>query len=304
MAVLLALLAAAANAFATVLQRIGVEEAAPGHTGRHLMARVLRRPVWFAGLALTTASFLLQALALSQGDLSTVQPVMVTELLFLLAILALWFRRSLGWREWLGALGTVVGLGLFLGMSAAGGGHARPDHLDWFFLLVASGGAVLLATVAAQRGPRAWRAACFGFAGGIAFALTAAFVKTAADLWPRGPLVVLVHWQAYGVAAAGLVGLVLSQHALQAGPVAASQSALLIVNPLSSIVMGVWLFGDHLHDTGGLRFGLEALGLACMFASLFLLSHSPLIAADAPEEQLSAGRAPLGADPAGGLSRP
>lgn len=285
-------MAAAANALATVLQRIGVEEAAPHQSGQKLMASVLRRPIWFAGLALTTASFLLQALALSVGDLSSVQPVMVTEILFLLAILGIWFRQKLGWREWVGAVGSASGLGIFLALSEAGGGQTRPDTDDWVLLLLAAGGGILLATGAAQRGPRPWRAAAFGVAGGVAFALTAAFIKTVADLWSSGLAVVFEHWQTYGVAVAGFAGLVLSQHALQAGPVAASQSALLVVNPISSIVMGVWLFGDHLHHAG-FRLGLEFAALAVMFASLLLLSTSPLIAAGNTEEQLSAGRPPF-----------
>lgn len=290
MALVLAVLAAAANALATVLQRIGVEDAAEDRAVMHLVASVLRRPIWFAGLGLAAASFLLQAMALSLGDLSTVQPIMVTELLFLLVILSVWFHRTLGWREWLGAIGTAVGLGLFLAMSAAGGGHGRPTRLDWILLLVASGGAIVVSSLAAQRGPRWWRAACFGVGGGVAFALTAAFVKTAADQWSRGPLFALTHWEAYSVAAAGLVGLVLSQHALEAGPVAASQSALLVVNPLSSIVIGIWLFGDHLR-TGGVRLGFEAAGLGAMFISLLVLAGSPLVNTTVQEEQLSGSRA-------------
>lgn len=292
MAVIFALLAAAANALATVLQRIGVEEAAPHQAGERLMASVLRRPIWFAGLALTIASFLLQAIALAVGDLSSVQPVMVTELLFLLAILALWFRRKLGWREWTGAVGTVAGLGAFLAVSAARAGTSRPQAEDWILLLAASLGAIGLSASGARRGPRAWRAAAYGFAGGIAFALTAAFIKSVAEVWSHGLLSVFSHWQTYGIAVAGLGGLVLTQHALQTGPVAASQSALLVVNPISSIIMGVWLFGDHLHTTGG-RLAGEFAALAVMFASLLLLSSSPMIAAGAAEEQLSSGRPPL-----------
>lgn len=290
MGLVLAVLAAAANALATVLQRIGVEDAADERAGRGLVASILRRPIWFAGLGLAALSFLLQALALSRGDLSAIQPVMVTELLFLLGILSIWFHRTLGWREWLGAFGTAFGLGLFLATSRAGGGHARPSAANWVLLLAASGGALVVSVVAAQRGPRWFRAAAYGVGGGIAFALTAAFVKTAADQWARGPFYAFTHWQAYSVAAAGLIGLVLSQHALEAGPVAASQSSLLVVNPLSSIVMGIWLFGDHLHLRGD-RLGLEAIGLFCMFISLFILSSSPLVNASAQEDQLSRPRA-------------
>ncbi len=283
---MLALLAAAANALATVLQRIGIEEAGDrGRRGSGLMAGVVQRPVWLAGLGLATASFLLQAIALSLGDLSTVQPVMVTELVFLLVILGIWFHGGIGWREWFGVSGTAIGLGVFLAASSAGGGHERPEAADWVLLLVAAGVAIALAIALARRGSRSWRAACFGVAGGISFALTAAFVKTAADQWGHGPLFVLSHWEAYAVAVSGLSGLVISQHALGAGPVAASQSSLLIVNPISSIVMGIWLFGDRLRLAGG-REALELVFLGVMFVSLSVLSHSPLIAAGAREERL------------------
>jgi drug/metabolite transporter (DMT)-like permease len=221
MAIVLALLAAGANALATVLQRLGLEESAQG-AGQGIVARIVRQPVWFAGLGLATVSFLLQAIALSLGDLSTVQPVMVTELLFLVVIISFWFHRRLGWREWIAVVGTSVGLGIFLGVSAAVGGHERPQTEDWTWLLVASVGAIVVASSLARRGSRSWRAACFGFAGGVAFALTAAFVKTAADQWGRGPWYVLSHWEAYAVAISGLSGLFISQHALDAGPVAAS----------------------------------------------------------------------------------
>lgn len=293
MAIVLALLAAGANALATILQRVGIEEVGAS-SARRLMTSVLRRPVWVAGLALATASFLLQAVALSLGDLSAVQPVMVTELVFLLVILGIWFHRPLGWREWIGVVGTSAGLGVFLGLSSAVGGHQHPRGEDWLLLLVASVGGMVVASLFARRGPRSWRAACYGVAGGIAFALTAAFVKTTADEWVRGPLFVLTHWQAYAVAIAGLSGLLISQHALEAGPVAASQSALLIVNPLASIVMGIWLFGDRLRLSGG-RELVEGVFLGVMFFSLYVLSHSPLIMSSARDERLTAMPRPAGA---------
>jgi drug/metabolite transporter (DMT)-like permease len=290
MAIVLALLAAGANALATVLQRLGVEEATSGR--QHpaaLITALLRRPIWFAGLALTMVSFLLQAIALSLGDLSTVQPVMVTELLFLAVILGGWFKLVFGVREWFGIAGTVAGLGTFLLLSSARGGHQRPDQLDWALLLAACGGAILLSMLLGTRGGRSWRAACLGTGGAIAFALTAAFIKTAADLWNRGPLGILLHWQTYGIAIAGALGFIVTQHALEAGPVAASQSALLIVNPLSSIVMGIWLFGDRL-QTADERGPAEVIAVVVMFASLYLLSHSPLIADEGAEERLSSSR--------------
>ena len=288
---MLALLAAGANALATVLQRLGIEEASPSlASSRALMASLLRRPIWFAGLALTTVSFLLQAVALSIGNLTTVQPVMVTEILFLVIILGTWFHQALGWREILGAMGTTAGLGVFLAVSSSTPGREHPSHSDWVLLLIACIGGFAVSILAGHRGPRWWRAAAYGVGAGVSFALTAAFIKTAADQWSQGPIHLLTHFEAYGIVVAGLSGLIISQHALEAGPVAASQSTLLVVNPIASIVMGKWLFDDQSRASGG-RAIVEALALAVMFAALFVLSSSPLVATGA-EERLSTSSYP------------
>lgn len=287
MAIVLALIAAGANALATIMQRIGVEEATRANaSSRALIAGVLRRPIWFMGFVLIATSFVLQAFALSLGNLSTIQPIMVTEILFLVIILGLWFQKTLTLTDWLSAIGTSAGLGIFLLVSAARGGTQRPQAEDWILLLSASGGAMAIAWSLAHKGTRSWRAACYGVCAAIAFALTAAFIKAAADLWSHGPSVIFTHFEPYAIAVAGLVGLVVSQHALESGPVAASQSALLIVNPVASIVMGVFLFGDHLRVGHG-RFVVEVIALVLMFASLYVLSHSSLIVSTSSDERLS-----------------
>jgi hypothetical protein len=288
--ILLALFAAVANAAATVLQRLGVESVSSGHaTTRKLMAAVLRRPIWFLGLGLTTASFLLQAVALALGNLTSVQPVMVTEIVFLVLILGTWFHQGLGWREWVGTVGTAVGLGVFLGLSYSRRGTGQPDFEDWVLLLAAAGAAVVIVLIAAQRGPRSFRAASYGASAGIVFALTATFIKTVANEWQHGVGYVFSHPAAYAVAASGLVGLIISQRALEAGPVAASQAALLIVNPLSSIVIGIWLFSDRVHATGA-RAVWEGVFLGVMFSSLLILAQSPLISSTREAELLSKRR--------------
>ena len=188
MSILLAIFAAVANAAATVLQRLGVESVTTGSaTTRKLMAAVLRRPIWFAGLALTTASFLLQSVALAFGNLTSVQPVMVTEIVFLVLILGIWFHQRLGWREWVGTIGTAIGLGVFLGLSYSRRGTGQPDFQDWVLLLAAAGAAIVISLICARHGSRSFRAAAYGASTGIVFALTATFIKTVANEWQQGP---------------------------------------------------------------------------------------------------------------------
>ena len=172
LAILLALVAAAGNATATICQRLGVEQSAheQGST-LSLIRGVFHRPIWFLGFFVMTLAFGLQALALSVGTLSSVQPVMVTEIVFLVVIIGTWFHGQLTWREWLGSVGTAAALGAFLALSAPVGGTTQPSAESWLLLVIASGGAVVVVLVASRRGSRVWRAATFGIAAAICYAL-------------------------------------------------------------------------------------------------------------------------------------
>src|SRR5271170_4767433 len=115
MVYLLALSAALANALTSIFQRMGVEDAPVESALRlRLMTHALKKKVWLLGFAFMVGSFILQAVALHLGDLSQVQPILTTELLFLVLLLATWFRFRMGLQEWLGGLAVTGGLAGFL----------------------------------------------------------------------------------------------------------------------------------------------------------------------------------------------
>ena len=116
----------------------------------------------------------------------------------------------------------------------------------------------------------------FGSAAAIAYAFTAALIKVVSDYAANDWVTLFEHWQTYGVIVFGLLGLFLTQNAFHAGPLAASQSTLVLVDPLVSICLGIALFGDSLRTSG--PYGpLEALSLLVMFMGAVFLSNSPLI---------------------------
>jgi len=277
-AYLLAAAAAFVNALTSVLQRIGVETAPASTTMRWgLMAHALRRGIWLIGFVLMLVVFGLQATALRFGELSVVQPVLTTELLFLLLILGVWFRYHLGWREWMGAGIIVAGLGAFFLAASPSGGQVQPTNSQF---LVAS--AILIASiaaciVAAMRGPRWWRAAAFGAATAVTAAFSAAITKSITTYITEGWGHVFTHAQPYLLAVTGLGTVFLLQNALHAGPITASRTTLVTINPLVSIVLGVTLFGDRLRS-GALWITLEVLALAVLVAGVVVLARSPLVA--------------------------
>jgi drug/metabolite transporter (DMT)-like permease len=275
--VVFALGAGLANALTSVFQRMGVEDAPEDATLRlSLLTHALRRGVWLFGFVLMVASFLLQAIALHLGRLSVVQPILTTELIFLVIVLGIWFGFAIGAREWLGVIATAGGLAGFLYFAHPEEGNTAPPTWEWLVAGGACSVAILVAVLLALRGPRWWRAAMFGTAAAISFAFTAALTKVVAGIAASDWTMLYRHWQTYGLVVFGVLGVFLAQNAFHAGPIVASQSSLVLVDPLASILIGVGLFGDSLR-TGGAWGPLEALSLLVMFAGAFSLAHSPLI---------------------------
>ncbi len=277
MVYVLAVAAALCNALTSVFQRMGVEDAPEETTMRlSLLAYAVKRGVWLLGFGFMVCAFLLQAFALHIGRLSVVQPILTMELLFLVAILGTYFRFSISIREWVGASAIAFGLSGFLFFAAPGGGTEVPTNLGWIVVGGASVFLIVVTVLATRTGPRWWKAAMFGSSAAIVYAFTAAVIKTVSDYAANDWVTLFVHWQTYGVIVFGLLGLFLTQNAFHAGPLAASQSTLVLVDPLVSICLGIALYGDSLR-TGGAYGPLEALSLLVMFMGAVFLSNSPLI---------------------------
>ena len=285
MVYVLATASALANALTSIFQRMGVEDAPDDSTLRlSLLTHALKRGVWLIGFAFMVGSFLSQAVALHLGDLSQVQPILTTELLFLVVILATWFRFRIGLREWLCCLAAAGGLAGFLVFAQPSGGHVAPTAGGWFVVGCVCGGTVLVAVMLARRGPRWWRAAMFGVAGAVGFAFTAALIKTVGNIAVGDWVQIFSHWQTYALALCGVGSLFLAQNAFHAGPIAASQTALVLVVPLASLAIGIGLFGDTLRTSG--VFGpLEAVSLLVMFVGAASVAHSPLISGMKGDEE-------------------
>ena len=182
----------------------------------------------------------------------------------------------MGSREYLGALAAGAGLAGFLIFADPQAGNTPPSPEGWAIVAATCGGAMITAVLLALRGPRWWRAALFGTASAIGFAVTAALIKAVGDSYAQGWVSVFEHPQTYGLVVFGLASVFLAQNAYHAGPIVASQSTIVLVDPLVSILIGVGLFGDNLRTSGAWG-PLEAISLLVLFAGAFSLLQSPLV---------------------------
>lgn len=280
MSVILALLAAASNAVASVLQRKAAGKVPDVKALKlSLIRQLFHYPVWFAGIGAVTLSFLLQALALSGGTLAMVQPILIAELPLTLLLSSKVFGSRLGKQEWLSTLGMAGGLALLLATAAPRGGRPDLSALAWIVGIVITLGGIGLLVLAGIRGEGVRRAALLGVAAGAAFGLTAALMKAMTSAFEKGFLHGFTAWQLYLMIVIGILAMYLLENALQAGRLAASQPGFTITDPLVATLWGVVLFGETVR--GGLFLLPEIVGIALIATGVVVLARSPLLSGEA-----------------------
>jgi drug/metabolite transporter (DMT)-like permease len=272
--VVFALAAAFCNG-ANVITQHSVSIGAPKQEkGLHLVSYLFRQPLWLLGWVGAVGGFLFQAVALHTGALSVVQPILITELVFVLLLRWLWFRQDITRAAWGAAAVVCVALGVFLAVAEPTGGRANPETAGWLSALLAFGGAILLLTAAGRRGSPAHRAALYALAGALAWAMLAVFIKTTTDtLASFGILGMLSRWPVYALIVAAVAGALLEQAALHAGPLSVSQPLLVVVNPLASIAASIWLFEEHFTSSPG-RIAIAIVSFAVMATGVVELSRA------------------------------
>jgi drug/metabolite transporter (DMT)-like permease len=285
---LLAVLAACANAASWVLQRKANREVPQqDNMSWKLIRDLLHKPVWFGGILAITIGFLLQATALGYGGLAVVEPILVLELPLTLILGARVFRTPLGPREWLPTVAMSAGVAGLLFFLSPTPGQAG-GSIQWYVWVAAIGanlGLVALLVVWGRRGPAghsdgrrgnsAEQAAVLGVAAGSAFGLTAALMKGMTATYAGGLGHLLSSWQLYAMAATGVLGMFLTQSALNAGRLIAAQPGLTLTDPIISVLWGVLVFGEQAR--GGVYIVPQVAALGVIAVAVTMLARSPLL---------------------------
>ncbi len=271
-AIVFALLAALCNAVSVLTRHVASTADPDRPSGVRLVGYLLRNPRWLAGTGAQVGAFAFQAVALQLGQLSVVQPLLVTELVMALVLRRVWIRQAIAGAAWGGAMATCAGLALFIALAEPRGGHSGPTSGHWAVVVVAYVAVAGSLIILARRGPPARRAALYGVAGGITWALEATFIKSATDdLAQAGLSGLFTSWPVYAVAVGGALGVIIEQAALQSGPLRVSQPLLVITDPIVSIALSVWLFGEYF-VLNPAALAAAAAGFAVMCAGVVVLS--------------------------------
>ncbi|MCP9995066.1 DMT family transporter [Streptomyces werraensis] len=254
LSVLLSFVSAVAYAGGAIVQ----EQVALSSSGARQYAP-LRRPAWWAAVALNGLGALLHVVALAYGPLSLVQPLGALTIVFALPMAALFVGRKAGATAWRGALMATVGLAGLLALVGASGAQSL-DGPQRVAAAVGTAAAVVTLMVAARAVHRhpAVRSILLATAAGVAFGMSSVFTKTVAVDWTGGvsagdlPSLAVI-----GVLATA--GMLLSQASYRGAGLTAPLATLTVVNPVVAAAVGITMFGETF------RYGTTgtALALSC-----------------------------------------
>ncbi|MFE9768776.1 DMT family transporter [Streptomyces sp. NPDC005808] len=204
----------------------------------------LRRPIWWAAVALNGLGGVLHVAALAYGPLSLVQPLGALTIVFALPMAALFVGRKAGATAWRGAIMATVGLAGLLSLVGSSDSQSLGSTQRVVLALVTGGAvvALMVAGRAAHRHP-AVRSVLLAVAAGIAFGMSSVFTKTVAVDWTNQvSLADLPSLAVIGVFATA--GMLLSQASYKDAGLAAPLATLTVVNPVMAAAVGITMFGE------------------------------------------------------------
>ncbi|MDL5200606.1 DMT family transporter [Streptomyces sp. ALI-76-A] len=272
----LAVSAACCLGFGFVLQQNAARQAPlSDFLSPRLLLDLMKVPRWLGGLGLMVAGMALGAVALSQGEISLVEPLLATNLLFALALSRKQSKQPLGRQGWAGLLLLAGGVTAFIMAGEPRGGTAVAEPLRHWLIIGVMIGLALLLTAYAKRSRLTSGPVLLSLAAGLLYGVQDALTRVSGQRFAEGGLAeLLTGWQPYAVLALGVTGLILVQSAFETAPLRMSLPALTAAQPLAGIICGVGFLGDRLRtDTGALAW--EAAGLAAIVTGIVLLGMHP-----------------------------
>jgi drug/metabolite transporter (DMT)-like permease len=283
-AALLALVAAIAFAFGTVLQQKGTLEVAERTEGASWIVRVLKEPIWLAGGLCQAAGWVIQAIALDKGPLIVVQSITMLSLVIALPLGAWLTNQQISRTVVIGAVATVAGIVLFLSVGAPKGGTNTPSAAAWWAAGLAVIAVVGSLVLVGRRTTGATRALLYGAAAGACYAMQTAVTKVFVTLVGQGVVTLVTSWTIYVLVISAVGGFVLQQASLKTGVLAPAMASANSVTLFGGFILGSTVFDERLARGNG-RLVPAFLGLFIALIGIGLLARAgaPQSGGEAPE---------------------
>ena len=274
----LTLLAALLIGTGFVLQQYAAQREPDSHfLSWRLITDLIRKPRWLTGIVCMILGQILAAWSIGHLELSFVEPLLATNLIFALILAVPLSKSSLKIWEVLGAAVLCAGVGLLsVQRSVKPVGESFGSVSHW----PAAAAIAFIAFAAVQIGrgrSSRTRAMLTGVAAGMLFGIQDALTRQTLEiLQSSGVSAMFAAWAPYALVGAGAIGIWLMQSAFSAGPLQVSLPAISAGEPLVGILLGVLVFGDRIQLTPGLL-AIQAGGVAALIAGVIMVGRAPAL---------------------------
>jgi drug/metabolite transporter (DMT)-like permease len=239
-----------------------------------MLTDLLHKPRWLAGIGCMVVGMLLAAWAIGHLELTLVEPLLSTNLLFALILAVPVSKQTVRPPEIVGALILCTGVALLSATRTT-----KPIGLSFgsFSHWPAAAIIAAVAFVAVHLGHRARgqvRASLTGAGAGLVFGIQDALTRQTLEVMQGGSWTALfTTWSAYALVGAGVTGIWLMQNAFSAAPLHASLPAIAAGEPLAGIMLGIVVFGDRIQISPGML-AIEAGGIAALIVGVIAVARS------------------------------
>jgi len=245
LAIIIMLISAAMYALSYVLQHKGTQAAIGEGVENPGIGQLIRNRIWLLGLVLFGLSFIVHLVALSFGSVAIVQPLIVTELIFIPPFAALISGARISRRDWLAILTVSVALAIFLIAAAPQEGTVEPTAVNWTVTIAIFYAICGLLLLVGSRLPTNPRAALFGVAAGFINALLALVAKGMFSSSEGSSL--FANPLTYITIVVAISTIALTAIAFRAGPITTSSPAMIATNPIVATIGAMLVFGDSIN---------------------------------------------------------
>jgi drug/metabolite transporter (DMT)-like permease len=246
-----------------------------------LLFDLMRRPMWWAGIATMVAGQVLSGLSLGMAPVAVVEPLLSANLLFALAVAALVAGHRPRWTEVSGAVLLSAALGVFL---AVGNPRSGPGDTDGgvpviLLTVVAVLGLVTVCVMVGKTRGLVGESIWLATGAGVLYGLQDAATRAALVVHNRHGFVAMFTNQWFWiVVSAATIGILLAQNAFKAARLDYSLPPITAAEPIVGIAIGIALLGDKVSlSVPGLA--VEFSCLAAMVVAVILIGRSPGLAA-------------------------
>ncbi len=237
---------------------------------------LLGKPRWLLGMACMVAGYLLAAWSIGHLELTLVEPLLTTYLVWALVLAVPMSRQAVKLAEVAGALILIGGVTLLsVTRSTRPVGLSFGSFSHWYAAAIIAG--VAFAAVRAGHHRRGHvRATLTGLGAGLVFGIQDALTRQTLEIVlgkPHSLTMLFTSWPAYALAGAGIVGLWLMQNAFSAAPLRASLPAIAAGEPVAGMALGIVVFGDRVQISAG-TLAIEAGGIAALITGVVMVARS------------------------------